>query len=848
MRNKSDQRPFWAVGALITFLVVIAGIAKGQSIAPPNSGTWQVTITYPDNTDQELWSFSGQGQGRSMRRTLVQTSNRAKQHSVGQQIRYAASLGYRTDGSWEYQWGVGSSSQRASCTFKIDSFNCPGLEINGSSRYPITIDGVISGAPPKIAVKLPIIFLPGVAGTRLMVSWTDEGSTYLHSTEAWPFSPAEQRDRLRLDEFGKTGPANTTVKADLLLSTWPTNFYGGIRDFLHKKGYLASGGAAQEPRQYFEFPYDWRLDNGTHFEALDRKIDAALKENPKATKVMLMAHSMGGVIARAYILSSPQRAARVDSLITIGTPYWGAPKPYYGATNGYTFGNPSVLQPLMKKLIQNWPAAYQLMPNYQFIWDGNEKRWLTVEEASQVRYKWFASIDENWFAADKYTETTDNIKSLNPNLVKLAQDFKKPFGTRENPTPLPPGIRHYAIVGTGVKTFADINMNTASYMDAGLSGRQLNMGGRKVEMWPCFHDGDGTVSLEGSVISTATTYYVPYVAKWGFDSSSGHGDLPANSTVQKIVGDIVDGKPPDPNSYSYNKKKEGELIDLEEGVDFRLHSDVRLSIKDAETGRILGFTDSDGIEENFPSGSFIAMNDGEYAAIADTKRPLTAMVRGIRNGKFTLEVNIRKRGEPARRFAFKEVAVTSGTMAQVSLTPANVGSDLPALSVTTAGQTNNVQASVLPPLDENHPGLTIQTERGGQASSAGTFLGSIPQHGGTVTSFKFFTTDDDLPPPQSLRQYQTRFPKASLKTVFYELSVKYVAENETAYMITSIWRSAREAIARQDLPMSKPMNWNTSTGALGYGNREPGKWEVGTYTVDIEVAGRKVASGSFTVY
>ena len=161
----------------------------------------------------------------------------------------------------------------------------------------------------------------------------------------------------------------------------------------------------------------------------------------------------------------------------------------------------------------------------------------------------------------------------------------------------------------------------------------------------------------------------------------------------------------------------------------------------------------------------------------------------------------------------------------------------------TEGKTSKVAAVELPP---DQPPIALASRS--DVTSDGTFLGTIPSFGGTVTSFRFFTTNEDIPPPQGMREYQTRFSKATLGTVYYEFSVKYVTENAANFTMASTWSRGAGPLVRQELPVAKPANWNTSTRSYGYGSKEPGKWEPGTYTVKVEVEGRKVAEGSFVVY
>lgn len=240
--------------------------------------------------------------------------------------------------------------------------------------------GYVSPAGLKITLacgpiqqkRTPIIFLPGVGGTQL-IDPNPSGLSKVLSNEVWVFSTFGQpgavldkvfgasdydEPRFKL-KFNREGTGEASIQTGTVLRSGLANFYGETLSFLKTKGY-------QEDSDLFTFPYDWRLDNADHFGKLDLLIDTALKKTG-ASKVILLAHSMGGLIARAYLISSAQRASNVDSLITMASPCWGSPKPFYAAADGYTFGNPTVSQPTMKYLSQNWPALYQLMPRIPFI-------------------------------------------------------------------------------------------------------------------------------------------------------------------------------------------------------------------------------------------------------------------------------------------------------------------------------------------------------------------------------------------------------------------------------------------------------------------------------------------------
>ncbi|MBI5729243.1 MAG: hypothetical protein HY983_03340 [Candidatus Magasanikbacteria bacterium] len=84
----------------------------------------------------------------------------------------------------------------------------------------------------------------------------------------------------------------------------------------------------------FTFPYQWRNSNVDTAVLLKDKI-AGVKAICGCDKVDLVAHSMGGLVARQYIQSN-YYAHDIDQLIFLGTPHLGAPNAYLTWEGGET--------------------------------------------------------------------------------------------------------------------------------------------------------------------------------------------------------------------------------------------------------------------------------------------------------------------------------------------------------------------------------------------------------------------------------------------------------------------------------------------------------------------------------
>jgi pimeloyl-ACP methyl ester carboxylesterase len=93
------------------------------------------------------------------------------------------------------------------------------------------------------------------------------------------------------------------------------------------------------PANFFEFSYDWRRDCRVNARLLKKLIDQRLPQwreysGAKDAKVILLAHSMGGLISRYYLeVLEGWRDCR--ALVTFGTPYRGAVDAVNYLANGY---------------------------------------------------------------------------------------------------------------------------------------------------------------------------------------------------------------------------------------------------------------------------------------------------------------------------------------------------------------------------------------------------------------------------------------------------------------------------------------------------------------------------------
>lgn len=123
----------------------------------------------------------------------------------------------------------------------------------------------------------------------------------------------------------------------------------------------------KSPGNYYEFAYDWRLDNRIAARALERLVTRVLPAwreftGDRDAKAVLIGHSMGGLVARYYAeVLGGWRDCR--ALITLGTPHRGSVNAIDFLANGPGWPFPGWLATIAR----TFPSIYQLLPVYEAL-------------------------------------------------------------------------------------------------------------------------------------------------------------------------------------------------------------------------------------------------------------------------------------------------------------------------------------------------------------------------------------------------------------------------------------------------------------------------------------------------
>ena len=229
---------------------------------------------------------------------------------------------------------------------------------------------------PKAPMPDVVVLIPGITGSRLK-----RGDHTL-----WGFAPAVLAKALLTsgsfcrDLAPEPGDVADAVLPDLTLlpGFWKIDGYTKVMERIQ------GDFAVEADRNFFVFPYDWRLDNRIAARELARRCHGWLgrwRETAKPqAKLILVAHSMGGLVAR-YFLEVLEGWKDARALITFGTPYRGSLNAVDTLLLGMRKG-PLDLTAVARKL----PSIYQLLPTYPCldVGGGQLKRFSEVAHPPHV--------------------------------------------------------------------------------------------------------------------------------------------------------------------------------------------------------------------------------------------------------------------------------------------------------------------------------------------------------------------------------------------------------------------------------------------------------------------------------
>jgi len=255
---------------------------------------------------------------------------------------------------------------------------------------------------PENAAPVPVIIIPGIAGSELAergggggleILWPPAGSSSDEDesiTDLGGLLSLVDSSLIRLERLSLSPALQKGAIVPLRCSSASPSPSGrvGTGD-IYKPLYEALETAKGKGDVYF-FGYDWRQDNNLTAAGLDRYIDDVLSRSG-AVKVDLVAHSMGGLVASSY-LTRPGAKQKIRKIVMAGSPLAGSAEAFRSLDpnrHGQSIvGNPSLfrgdlghlnpspdsgpgqisqaLELEMRRLISGYPSIYELLTTQDF--------------------------------------------------------------------------------------------------------------------------------------------------------------------------------------------------------------------------------------------------------------------------------------------------------------------------------------------------------------------------------------------------------------------------------------------------------------------------------------------------
>jgi pimeloyl-ACP methyl ester carboxylesterase len=260
------------------------------------------------------------------------------------------------------------------------AFIAAGLSLGGCAQFDRPPLGVLHGPTRGKTGQPPVVLVPGAFGSILR-----EGCS---GREVWPGSSTElitsdyQGLEVGFDPVTLEPRAGGIEACDLFEHGLGRDFYGQLLGTLEQIGgyvrCLPGVVPRVDQRNYYVYPYDFRLDNVSAARGLHELIERIRTDHGDPRLLVdVLAHSNGGLLARYYARygtadlpeSGPfaptgAGAKSIRRLLLVGTPNLGTMQPVLSLLRGERMG----LRKMPEDVIATWASGAQMMPHPALPW------------------------------------------------------------------------------------------------------------------------------------------------------------------------------------------------------------------------------------------------------------------------------------------------------------------------------------------------------------------------------------------------------------------------------------------------------------------------------------------------
>ncbi|MDO8659269.1 MAG: DUF5018 domain-containing protein, partial [Candidatus Parcubacteria bacterium] len=560
-----------------------------------------------------------------------------------------------------------------------------------------------------------VLFLPGLEASRLYTQKTVLGLPV--EDQLWEPSGNPDVEDLYLNTDG------TSINPDIYtrdVIDRGLNIQNIYKSFSNMMDSLVSSKKIEDWKSY---AYDWRqdvqdiIDNGTKYKDGNvLLIDSfqSLVDSSKNGKVTIVAHSNGGLIAKALLkkLQDDKNAGRnnlidkVDVLILVAVPEIGTAKAVPAILHGYDqqiLGGWLMDTIHARELGRNMSSAFGLLPSREYINRMNASPVTFVDSLipSNVATKLVQAFGGALDSYDEYKSflfggegrTNPTIDKTNLPISLSQSLFTKAESLHNNiDVWIPPtSMRVLEVAGWGLDTVASFEYyprldNNLSYV---------------LDERPRFtSDGDKTVVVPSAqymgVSGKAEKYWLNLI-----NSKIEHTTILEFPNLLDLISNVIIKLPLDNLPYlSINMP-----INTSNRLRMSIHSPVTFDAYDVNgnhTGKICP-TDSEFCyaEENILNSSYLEFGEGKYINLSEDQMSKVKL-QGTDIGTFTYNSEKVLPDGTSTIYSFVDIPVTTQTQAEITLNQAGV----PQLALDVTG--DGVNDFTLAPNDNFDPIIYLQ--------------------------------------------------------------------------------------------------------------------------------------------
>jgi len=533
-----------------------------------------------------------------------------------------------------------------------------------------TENGLSSGGASNV------MFLPGIESSRL----------YDNSEKLWEPGNWGDVKELYLDSEGRSNRKDVHTKDGDVLDETPVgaNIY---QSFIGSMNKLKGDG---EINGWKPVAYDWRLslDDILKDGSIENTL-TSLAASSKSGKVTIIAHSNGGLLAKALLKKIGNEKAQqlVDKIIFVAVPQLGTPETVAAMLHGKDQGVLPVFgSATARGLAENMPGAYNLLPSGKYF-EAVTNPIVTfdnVDQSSDLKAKYPENIDaekklynflsDDFRRVDATDSDTDSPAKLNDTLLDHAQSLHD--GSEGlDAWKAPNGIKIIQIAGWGADTLSQSIYGTH---DKKICDEYVCQSGVDY-LDPDFKftiDGDGTVVNPSALwMKDGERYWVdlgtynrnhPFSTLLGYLSIEHRNILEIPGLLSFVKDNITSSVKPI-SEYAYLSITTPPSSS-DKRLQYSLHSPLTLDMYADVDGKTLhtGVNEDGIIEQQIPGTTFKEYGDKKYI-FTDEDVPTRIVMKGYDEGKFTFSVEEFEGDDSQGKIEFKDLPVNPETQATFSL-------------------------------------------------------------------------------------------------------------------------------------------------------------------------------------